>query len=291
MIVFDFVWGVADAMSGLVRDAAGSAPKQNRQSMNRPCSTLDNDRGLLRHGRPERGRMSPISQHVQAPFCLLPIRLVANPTAPSFRIMALAPLGAAILVFGIWDLLQAPEYSVSVVIMMFGGALLWGGALHIRRVLWPARVPVGYWLGVDPQNLIFADHDRMFSWPWSKVCAFRVTESVSNEFVTTYQGRGLDDAIDFKQTHTVMLAAETLDGPPVEIPFGHFADADQDPRAGADTLCLFLNDVRERALNGGLERNAAPFLAPAEFRIVPMQAGAPAQGPSRRTRMPAVRRQ
>lgn len=235
--------------------------------------------------------MSPVSRHVQAPFCLMPIRLVANPTAPSLPIMALAPLGAAILLFGIWDLRQAPEYSVSVVIMMFGGALLCGGTLHMRRALWPARVPVGYWLGVDHQNLTFADHDRMFSWPWSKVCAFRVTEAVSNEFVTTYRGQGLDDTIDFEQTHIVTLTAETLDGPPIEIPFDHFVDANRDPRAGADTLCLFLNDVRHRALNSGLERNAAPFLAPAEFRIVPMQAGAPVQGPSRRTRMPAVRRQ
>jgi hypothetical protein len=231
------------------------------------------------------------SQPVQAPFCLMPIRSVPGPTAASLVVIAFAPLGAAILAFGIWDLMHAPEYGVSVVIMMFGAALLWGGVSHILRVFRRPMTPIGHWLGFDPQYMIFADHDRAFSWPWSNVCAFRVSESVSNEFVTTYQGRGLDDAIDFKQTVTMTLSAETLDGPPIEIPFRHFVDADQNPRAGADALCLFLNDVRHRALNGGLDRNALPFLAPSDFRIVPLQAGAPASNPRRQTRIPGVQRQ
>lgn len=235
----------------------------------------------------------PVSQEVRAPFCILPARSVPEPDASSPLVMALAPLGAAILVFGIWDLVQAPGYSVSVVIMLFGAVLLWTGGARIHRALRRPREPVGYWIGFDAEDLLLARHDHVCSWPWTDVGTFRVTESVRNEFVTRYKGSSLDSDINFEQTISIALMSEAADGPPIEIPFEHFINVGQNPRAGADTLCLFLNDVRHRALNGGLAAGAAPFLAPIDLRIVPMRQPSETAMRSRRTIVPqsAIQRQ
>jgi hypothetical protein len=225
------------------------------------------------------------SQDAQAPFCLMPIRFVPEPVVPSPLVMALAPVGAAILAFGLWDMTYAPEYSVSVVIMLFGAALLWGGGAHILRVLRRPTVPVGYWLGFESRNLILADYDRMYSWPWARIGEFRVTQTVRNEFVTRYKSKGLDEEVSFEQHVAITLAADLSDGPAIEIPFERFINCDEGRRAAADRLCLFLNDVRHRALNGGLERDAPPFLVPIDLTIVPMRAGSPAE-PEREAAVP-----
>src|SRR5512134_1683006 len=97
-----------------------------------------------------------VSQEVRAPFRVMPIRSVSDPTAVSPLFMMLAPIGAAILAFGTWDLIHAlPKYSMSVVIMLFGAALLWVGVAHIRARRHRAG-PVGYWIGFDSERLFFA---------------------------------------------------------------------------------------------------------------------------------------
>jgi hypothetical protein len=212
------------------------------------------------------------SQQVRAPFCIVPVRYVSDPGALSPRAVALAVAGVAITAFGCWDLVQTlPDYSVPVTIILFGAALLWFGGAQIVGSLRRRGMPTGYWIGCQPEHFSFVQHDLVVSKPWPEIGEFRVTESATNEFVTTYRARPFDDKIDFVQTASIRLATNPVEGPPIEIPFDDFIDIRQDRRIGADTLCLFLNDVRHRALNGGLGPGSKPFPAPPALQVMPMR--------------------
>ena len=214
-----------------------------------------------------------VSQEVRAPFCILPDQLSGKRGTPLPLIIVLTVVGVAVTALGIWSLIESlPDYSVSLVIIMVGIVPLLMAAKVVHRL----RTDTGYWLGCDHETLIVSSGRSIRRWKWSEIDAFRITETMNNEFRVTHREPRLGDKVDFVQSTAVNLFSVALDGTTIDIPFHIFMSGRDRAIHQAENFVRFLNDVRHRGLNGGLAKGAAPFVAPAEFNIVPMSNGEPA---------------
>ena len=179
---------------------------------------------------------------------------------------------------GVWWWVADPsDYAVALVIMMWGGLLLWLAAKVYRTI----DADDGWWLGFDYERFYMRMGRSLASWPWMDVGSFRVVETVTSGFGPMLKKPDpdrpdLNEAVDFKQVTAVTLSAEAREGPPINIPFDIFVPDRGDDRDRAENFCRFLNDVRQRAKSGGLAQGASPLLVPSELAIMPMKNGAPA---------------
>ena len=218
-----------------------------------------------------------VRREVSPPFCVLPIpsKQGRGTPWPLFALPVVA--GAGFFAGGIWWLMvDLSDYAVAIVIMMFGGFLLWLAVKAFQTI----DADGGWWLGFDHQRFYMRMGSAPASWLWADVGLFRATETVTSGFGPILQRPDpkrpdLDNAVNFKQVTTVALSAEAREGPPIRIPFDIFVPEEGRDLDRAENFCRFLNDVRQRAKSGGLVHGAPSFPVPAELAIMPMKDGAP----------------
>ncbi len=202
-----------------------------------------------------------VGQEVSPPFCVFPIpsRRSEGSVWPLFVVLAIG--GTALVSGGIWRLIvRWPDSSLVIVMIVLGGLLLWLAAKLFRMI----DSDDGWWLGFDHDRFYMRMGPSLASWPWMDVGSFRVAESV------------IKDGANANRMATVALSAEAREGPPIDVPFEIFVPETGREQDSAESFCRFLNEVRQRAKSGGLERGASPLVVPIELTIIPMSDGAPA---------------